>query len=108
MVTALLIAAIASCSRASTPSPEAIVGEWEVPTGSFPPINLVLTPEGSELRARLRLSGVERYGRATISGTTLRIAFNDGGALDGNFTSRTELILYFRSSGHTYTLQKRP
>ena len=107
-LTALLIAAIASCNPASTPSPETVVGEWEVPTGSFPPINLVLTPEASELRARLRLSGVERHGHATITGTTLRIAFDDGVVLDGRFTSRTQLILSFGSSGRTYRLQKRP
>jgi hypothetical protein len=107
-VAALLIAAIASCNLASTPSQETIAGDWEVPTGSFPPVNLQLTSAGSELRARLRLSGVERHGRAELTGTTLRITFDDGGALDGRFTSSTELILYFRSSGRTYTLQKRP
>ena len=107
-VTALLITAIASCNPPSTPNPDAIVGEWEVPAGSFPPINLVLTPQGPELRARLRLSGVERHGRAIVTDTTLRIAFDDGGALDGRFTSRTQLILYFGSGGRTYALQKRP
>ena len=107
-VTALLIAAMASCEPVHTPSPETVVGEWERPTESLPPINLVFTSDASELRARLRLSGVERHGRATITGTTLRIAFDDGGVLDGSFTSRTQMILTFGSSGRTYMLQKRP
>ena len=107
-VTALLITAIASCNPPSTPSADAIVGEWELPGESLPPINLMLTPQGSELRARLRLSGVERHGRAIVTDSTLRIAFDDGRALDGRFTSSTQLILYFGSAERTYVLQKRP
>ena len=106
-VTALLIAAMPSCEPVNTPVRRR---SWrgERPTESLPPINLVFTSDASEFRARLRLSGVERHGRATITGTTLRIAFDDGGVLDGRFTSRTQMILTFGSSGRTYMVQKRP
>jgi hypothetical protein len=108
MKTTLLIATIVSCNGVGTPNTQDVVGEWERPVDSLPPINLVLTPEGSALRARLRLSGVERFGQATIDSEALRIRFDDGGALDGRFTSATELIVQFPSNGRSYRLRKLP
>jgi hypothetical protein len=100
-----------SCRRSSPLSTEEITGEWQKPGQELPPISLLITAEGSGFRARLRLSGVDRRASAKVSGTTLRLDFDDSlgpGEIEGRFVSKTELDLRLKPGGAPYRLRRRP
>ena len=100
---------LAACRRESALSTEEIVGEWEKPTRSLPPIDLLITAEGTELRGRLRLSGSESHGRVTVEGRHLTLKFNDTRpAIEGDFVTKNELALRLQPSRAAYVLRKRP
>jgi hypothetical protein len=74
----------------------------------MPPINLTVTQSGADLRARLRLSGVERNGYLVVDGTHLRVTL-DGGAepLTGELVSALDLDLKLTATGQAYRLRKQ-
>jgi len=84
-----------------------IVGEWAKMDNSLPPVNLSITRDGSGLRARLRLSGVEANGTATVDGRRLTLALQGRAeAMLGEVVSDTELDLQL-APGASYRLQKQ-
>jgi len=105
---------IAACGRRESPmSTEEIIGEWRKQDNKLPPVNLLLTSEGVGLRARLRLSGRELFGRATVQGYDLHIRFDEDssgsrGVLNGRFDSKTHLVVHLEPDGTPYHLVKRP
>jgi hypothetical protein len=92
----IFIALIAvACQRPAAPRVvDDIAGDWQKLEKSMPPIDLTLTRTGSDLRARLRLSGRESFGTATLDGTHLRIKLDDQmEPLTGELLSNVELTL---------------
>jgi hypothetical protein len=83
------------------------MGEWEKPDNSLPPINLFLSENEGSIRARLRLSGVEANGTATLTDTTLRLTFPGRRAIIGEFISSRELRLRLDDAGPAFVLKKR-
>jgi hypothetical protein len=83
-----------------------VAGSWGRPDSAFPPVNLMLTDSAGSLHARLRLSGSERHGSATLNGKQLRIVFEGPEThTTGEFVSTTELRLEFGGVG-PYTLYR--
>ena len=75
----------------------------------LPPISLQITAERVGLRARLRLSGSESIGSASLNGRELRVTFGDGRAtMVAEVVSRTQLRLRLQATGPEYRLTKRP
>jgi hypothetical protein len=103
-VVAVVATAVASCMAADTIRPTDVLGEWSRPGDSFPPVNLTLSDSGSGLRARLRLSGTETHGSATIEGHQLRLALDGRPEMSGEWVSKTELRLHFGGTAGSYTL----
>jgi hypothetical protein len=97
--TAALAGALMLFACSDTPDPatasDIIVGEWEKPENSLPPVNLVVTRYGDGDRARLRLSGVERNGTVTLNGNRVVLHFPGIPDINGEILSRTELRLDF-------------
>ena len=74
----ILFALIAvACQRPVAPGSADITGDWLKLDKSMPPVGLTITRDGGDLRARLRLSGREAFGTATLNGTHLRITLED-------------------------------
>src|SRR4051812_20086687 len=106
---AIFCALAVGCRREDALSTEEMVGEWQKATRSLPPVNLLITAEGTELRARLRLSGAESRGRVSVDGSHFTVKFEDDRApLEGDFLTKTELRLRAHPNGEAYVLRKRP
>src|SRR5215212_8176588 len=93
LILSTLIAA--ACQRPVAPRLQVddVVGDWRKLEKSMPPVELVFSRAGNDLRARLRLSGREAFGTATIDGTNLRIVLDGQETLVGQFVSNVELTL---------------
>ena len=97
-----------SCQRPVAPGSADIAGDWLKLDKSMPPVWLTFTREGSDLRARLRLSGREAFGTATVSGTHLRIKLDDQTEpLLGELVSDAELTLKLLSPTDDQRLHKQ-
>src|SRR5262245_31309726 len=104
-----IIAALsAGCNDAVGPVASAnIVGDWAKMDNSLPPVNLSITRDGAALHARLRLSGVEANGTATVDGRRLTLALQGRAeAMLGEVVSDTQLDLQL-APGASYRLQKQ-
>ena len=111
---ALLIGALAlaACNSSSPPNGPTlrvadVVGQWTKVEQSLPPIDLLLTRDGDIVRARLRLSGIEANGTATVDGTQVRLRFPDRAEIVGKFVSESELELQFDLPPEQQRLQKQ-
>jgi hypothetical protein len=102
---AALLALAASCASPAPPTPAGLVGEWARVEDALPPIHLTVVDEGQTLGARLRLSGRDARGTATLDGSRLQLSL-DGGAsqIDGELISDSELRLRF--GPRVYTLRR--
>ena len=112
---ALLIGALAlaACNGSSTPNGPTlrvadVVGQWIKVEKSLPPIDLLLSRDGDVVRARLRLSGIEANGTATIDGTQVTLRFPDRVDIVGKFLSESELELQFDLPPQQQRLLKHP
>jgi hypothetical protein len=104
----LSVLVLAACQRPVAPGVDDVAGNWLKLEKSMPPVDLTLTRSGTDLRARLRLSGRESFGTATIDGTNLRIAFEDQTEpLVGEFASNVELTLKLGSPVTEQHLRKQ-
>ena len=108
----VLIALVAAaCQRPAAPATarvDDIAGQWLKLEKSLPPVDLTLTRTGDELRARLRLSGIEAFGTATLDGTQLRIKFGDQAEpLVGELVSSTEMTLKIGSPTDVQRLHRQ-
>jgi hypothetical protein len=105
----ILTALIAvGCQRPVAPRTDDIAGDWLKLEKSMPPVNLTFTRTGSDLRARLRLSGRESFGTATLDGTHLRIKLDDQAEpLLGELLSDVELSLKLVSPTDDQRLHKQ-
>lgn len=101
------MAFVLACSGNLAPTTDEVLGEWEKQDDKLPPISLTLARDGGGVRVRLRLSGVEVHGTATVDGRSLRVTLPNRPELVGEFQSRTELTLRFEAGGPTYLLAKR-
>ena len=100
---------LAACQRPAAPRVDDVAGDWLKLEKSMPPVDLTLTRSGSDLRARLRLSGRESFGTATVDGMNLRITFDgQGEPLVGEFVSNVELTLKLGSPVTEQHLRKQP
>jgi hypothetical protein len=59
----------------------------------MPPVSLLITRDGAVIRARLRLSGVERHGTVTANGNHIVIHFPGAADLSGELVATTQLRL---------------
>ena len=113
---ALLIGALAlvACNgSSSTPNGPTlrvadVVGQWIKVEKSLPPIDLLLSRDGDIVRARLRLSGSESNGTATVDGSQVTLRFPDRGDIVGKFVSESELELQFDLPPQQQRLLKQP
>ena len=105
----ILTALIAvGCQRPVAPRTTDIAGDWFKLEKSMPSVNLTFTRTGSDLRARLRLSGRESFGTATLDGTHLRIKLDDQAEpLLGELLSDVELSLKLVSPTDDQRLHKQ-
>ena len=99
----------AACRGATRDSLAAVVGSWQKTDDKLPPIGLDVTTDGSALRARLRLSGVERHG--TISGSPwhLVLSFPDaagGTSMNAELVSANEMRVRLSAAGEWYLLRR--
>jgi hypothetical protein len=83
---------MASCADSSILVDD-VLGEWEKEDNSLPPIHIVLSRDGTRILARIRLSGVDLNGTATLDGNQLRIRLAGREELTGTFNSRNLLNL---------------
>jgi len=88
----LLFAAMASCVDSSILVDD-VLGEWEKEDNSLPPIHIVLSRDGTRILARIRLSGVDLNGMATLDGNQLLMRFDGREEITGTFSSRNLLNL---------------
>ena len=109
LIGAMALAACNSASTANSPTLRVadIVGQWLKVEKSLPPIDLLLTRDGDIVRARLRLSGIEANGTATVDGTQVTLRFPDRAELVGKFLSETELELQFDLPPQEQRLRKQ-
>ena len=105
ILTALIAAA---CQRPAAPGVGDITGDWLKLEKSMPPVSLTFTRTDGDLRARLRLSGREAFGIATLDGTHLRIKLDDQAEpLLGELLSDVELSLKLVSPTDDQRLHKQ-
>jgi hypothetical protein len=98
---------IMACRPVPHPGPEEMTGDWEKQEQTLPPIHLRLWLERDTLRARLRLSGSESTGTATVDGRELRLDLSGRAeGLTGTLISANELELRFGRGGRAYRLRK--
>jgi hypothetical protein len=62
----IFILLLVSCGRSAVLDIDEVLGEWIKPDNSLPPVNLVLAKDDGRVVARLRFSGVEVNGTATL------------------------------------------
>ncbi|HVE80061.1 MAG TPA: META domain-containing protein [Gemmatimonadaceae bacterium] len=94
---------------AAVPRLDQVVGDWEKPEETLPPIALTLRRDGDAMRARLRLSGSESSGRAVLEGTVLRLDLEGRPRqITGELVSLTELRLLLDPAAAPYRLVKKP
>lgn len=106
ILTALIAVA---CQRPAAPGVTDITGDWLKLEKSMPPVSLTFTRTAGDLRARLRLSGREAFGTATLDGTHVRINLDDQTEpLLGELVSNTELTLKLGASTDEQRLHKQP
>jgi hypothetical protein len=103
----LLVLVLTRCGSPAAPTVDEALGEWEKPDSLLPPINLLLTRNGSRVDARLRLSGIEANGIAVFSDRQLRLTFPGRPDVVGEFISKDELKLRLDAAGPEYVLKKR-
>jgi hypothetical protein len=85
-----------------------VVGQWIKVDKSLPPIDLLLTRDGDIVRARLRLSGSESNGTATVDGSEVTLRFPDrSNPIVGKFLSESELELQFDLPAPQQRLRKQ-
>jgi hypothetical protein len=102
---ALLFGCAGAGSRTTASS---VIGEWEKQEQTLPPINLSITGDSSALRARLRLSGTERFGTATLDGSNLLLKFDrDTQQVRAELRSPTEMRIVFGVNGLSFVLRKQ-
>ena len=90
LVSLLFVLVAASACTNKVPTDAEVLGEWEKEDDSLPPVNLLLSKEGSQLKARVRLSGVELNGIATLTENELRLTFQGRDDITGEFESGLE------------------
>ena len=100
-----LITLLAACTP-KVITPDAAVGEWQKLEESLPPINLVLSRDGTRLLARLRLSGVELNGLARLQDNQLYLDFPNREPITGEFTSKVSLELRLEKPNGKFVLTK--
>lgn len=93
-----------ACCRESTMTAGDVSGSWARRGDSLPPISLTLSDSGAVLSARLRLSGIDARGTATLEGNTLRVILPGRPEVHGEFISRDELQLLRGVGDVSYTL----
>ena len=99
---------VAACQRPAAPVSADIAGDWLKLDKSMPPVGLLITRDGSDLRARLRLSGREAFGTVTLNGSRLRIMLEDQTEpLLGELVSDVELSLKLVSPTDDQRLHKQ-
>jgi hypothetical protein len=98
---------LAGCATSAVPTAEDVIGEWEKADNLLPPINLVLSERGGVILARLRLSGIEANGTATLADSRLRLTLPDRQDAFGEFISKSELKLRLNAAGPDFLLRKR-
>jgi hypothetical protein len=106
-VMALLLLMASACASPVVPGGQDRLGTWEKQDQTLPPISLTLSAQGTQLLARLRLSGVESNGMAFVDGVRLRLTLPQRPEVAGEFVSRTELKLRLDANGPEYLLIKR-
>ena len=89
-------------------TPDDAVGQWQKLEESLPPINLVLSRDGTRLLAGLRLSGVELNGLARLQDNQLYLDFPNREPMTGEFTSQSRLNLRLDKLGEPLALTKKP
>ncbi len=100
--------AFACASPSSAPAADTLVGSWQKDDTSLPPITLTVSREGSDLRARLRLSGTESNGVIVRDGTHIIITLEGSrGILTGELLSASDLELSLPAAGSSYKLHKQ-
>lgn len=97
--------AAAACSRTNAVRPGEVAGSWARPGDAFPPVNLTLTDSAGVLHARLRLSGTDAKGTATLDGRQIQLILERRGVISGEFVSATELRLGLEGE-RSYTLYR--
>ena len=99
----------ASCGSAVRDSLDAVLGTWQKTDDRLPPIGLDVTRDGSVLRARLRLSGVERVGTVTGTPSRLVVSFPDASSatpMIAELVSAIEMRVRLSAGGEAYLLRK--
>jgi hypothetical protein len=99
----------AACVGATGDSLAAVLGRWEKTDDRLPPISLDVTRDGSTLRVRLRLSGVERHGILSGAPRQLVLSFPDASgttSMSAELVSATEMRVRLSSGGEPYVLRK--
>ena len=113
--TAVVLPFVPACRAVSPDSPAApmsigdVRGSWQKQDDRLPPIALDVTEDGTALRARVRLSGVQLDGELTGTPQQLVLRFPDGSAtrtMTAQLVSLTEMRLQMAPGGETFTLRK--
>ena len=86
--------------------PDDVLGEWEKQDEFLPPINLILSRDETRLLVRLRLSGVDLRGSATLEDNELRLELPNREPINGVFTSKETLKIRVDDRGE-YNLTKK-
>jgi hypothetical protein len=103
----LLVLVLTSCESSPAPSADDAIGDWEKQDNLLPPINFVLSGNNGRIDARLRLSGVEANGTATLVDGQLRLRFPDRQDVVGQLISKNEMRLRLNGAGPEFVLRKR-
>ena len=102
-VAALFFLALVTACADTAIRADDVMGEWKKQGDSLPPINLLLERDGTNLLARLHLSGVELNGIARLEENKLLLEFPNRDHMVGEFTSTSTLRLRLdRLSGDFY------
>jgi hypothetical protein len=107
LLTFVFVVLLTSCASPVVPNADEVIGEWQKPDDSLPPINLVLSRNEGRILARLRLSGVEANGTASVEGTKLRLTLPGREDMAGEFLSKSELKLRLDTAGPEFVLKRR-
>ena len=114
MTTLVLLLAV-SCRAVAPESPATVTsivdvrGSWQKMDDRLPPISLDITGGGAEMRARLRLSGVQMDGELTGTPEALVLRFPGTvgeRTMTATVVSLAEMRLQMAPGGETFTLRK--